>query len=357
MARKTILCDPKNSNNGGNVTNIHPWPMNLLTKDSGENRKLVVKPVDICSRSNIRPDAKGMLRFQDIDKLKLYNTIVYPEVKEQGHFTLYCRDSEGHYKVYGRKQNVNGYYIDIRDKLCRCNFTQCTIPCGTVIAGELVWPGHPDSKVPTAIKECPEELDFKAFGVPIYKDVALFGEKSITYPRGRRLLESVLPPEFWIKSLDPVQLGDKEQTAEALEYFLQLAKKQNWEGLVFKQKAYDGWWKLKGIREADVFVTDFKVSESETQKGLVTAVSIAVFNENGKEVDMGSVTGFSLQEKELMTIEYKAFGTDADNNRYMRRPLRVCYQEIAGRGKLKHAFFDGWRDDKSYTECSSEQFS
>ena len=40
----------------------HPWPMSILTKEAGQSRKLIVKPVDICPRSNFRPDADGHLR-------------------------------------------------------------------------------------------------------------------------------------------------------------------------------------------------------------------------------------------------------------------------------------------------------
>lgn len=333
---------------------IHPWPMGQLTKEAGESRKLCIKPVDICPRSNFRPDSNGILRVIDIDKIKLYNTIVTPEVKEQGHFHFYCRDKDGGYSVFGRKQNVNGYYIDIWDKLQHCEFARYGLPKETVVAGELIWPGKPDSKIPTAIKECSEVLKFRAFGVPIYQGAPLSGHASLPYNRGRRLLKNIFPPESVVEAFSYVELGDRFHTAKVLEGLLQLAKQKDVEGFVLKEKAYDGWWKLKGIKEADVYIIGFKISESETQYGMVTAVQIAVRRGEG-EVDMGSVTGFDLETKQEMTNALHEYG-ESSRNPFMNRTLRVCYQEVAGRGKLKHAFFDVWRDDKDYTDCQWEQF-
>lgn len=333
----------------------HPWPMNILTRDAGERRRLIVKPIDVTPRENLRPDSEGILRIIDIDKVKIRDCICVPEVKEQGHFHFYCRNSDGEYRVFGRKQNVNGYFIDIYNKLD--GMTLPGLPKETVVAMELIWPKHPDSQVPTAIKDCPNELRMKAFGIPIYQGALLFGPTSLPYSRGRRLLKNTLPPEFLVQSFTPVEFGDAFHSAKILENLFQLARKQNIEGFVLKERAYHGWWKVKGIKEADVYVTGFKVSESATQYGMVTAVSIAVYDlKNKRAIPMGSVTGFTLKEKQEMTNAYKSHG-DSVSNPFMGRTLRVLYQEVAGKGKLKHGFFDGWRSDKVYWECGKEQFS
>lgn len=334
------------------MENRHPWPMGLLTRDAGERRVLFVKPNDITPRSNIRPDSNGILRIVDIDKVKLHDTIVVPETKEQGHFHFYCRNEDGEYAVYGKRQNVDGYYTDIYDNLK--DMCLPGLPKETVAAIELVWPGHPDSKVPTAIKEHPEELRMKALGIPIYQGALLFGPTSLPYNRARRLMQNILPPECIVESFQPVELGDKFQSAKVLESLLALAREKGIEGYVLKERGYDGWWKLKGIREADVFVTGFKISKSDTQYGMVTAVSISCYK-GDEEIDMGSVTGFDLDTKQEMTDAYEKYGPDEDNEFY-RRCLRVLYQEVAGKGKLKHGFFDGWRDDKGPFQCKWEQF-
>jgi len=332
----------------------HPWPMNILTRDAGGHRRLIVKPIDMTPRENLRPDSEGNLRIVDIDKVKIHNCICVPEVKEQGHFQFYCRNSDGEYKVFGRKQNVNGYFIDIYDKLDGMKLP--SLPKETVVAMELIWPKHPDSQVPTAIKDCPDELRMRAFGVPIYRGALLFGPTSLPYNRGRRLLEHILPPEVLVKNFAPMEFGGASQSAKVLERLLQLARELCIEGFVLKERAYYGWWKIKGTKEADVYVTGFKVSESDTQCGMVTAVFIAVYDlKNKQAIPMGSVTGFTLEEKQKMTDAYKSHG-DSGSNPFMGRTLRVLYQEVAGKGKLKHGFFDGWRSDKSYWECSAEQF-
>jgi len=331
-----------------------PWPMDILTIESGERRKIINSVKDITPRSNIKPDNNGILRIINNDLIKLSDTVVYPEVKEQGHFHFYCRDKNGDYKMFGRKQNVNGYYIDIYNKLSDMKLPG--IPKETVISIELILPNRPDCQVPTAIKECPAELKIKALGIPIFNGVNLTKNPHILdYNKSRKILSNILPPEMLCESYSSIELGDKFNTAKILEDFLQKAKEKNIEGWVFKEKGYSGWWKLKGLREADVFITGFKVSESDTQYGLITAVEISCFNKNKNRIGMGSVSGFNMYQKDLLTKEFQRVG-DSPENKYIGKVIRVVYQEIAGKGKMKHGFFDSWRDDKHFTECSIEQF-
>lgn len=330
----------------------HPWPMSILTKEAGQSRKLIVKPIDICPRSNFRPNADGYLRVVDIDKIRLHDTTVAIEVKEQGHFHYYCRTLLGEYRMFGRRTNVDGEYTDIIHKLHAMK--KPGIPRGTVIAIELIWPDHPDSEVSTAIKECPEKLKMVALGVPIQSGKKYFNCNE-DYNSACRRMRGILPPEFHPKRLGFKKLGDKFETAGILEYYLEFAKNLGIEGVVFKEFGYDGWWKLKGVKEADVFITGFKVSDSETQYGLVTAVEIGVYGKDGGLVEMGSVTGFNMDTKMDLTAEFEEHDMGTDN-KYMYKVLRVMYQEIAGKGKLKHGFFDCWRDDKKWDQCSMEQF-
>jgi len=335
------------------MLNIYEFPMNLLTTEAGQNRKLVVKPVDVTPRVNIRPDDKGVLRVVDVDKIKISNTTIYPEVKEQGHFHFYSRDAVGSYGMYSKRQSVDGSYPNIIEKLADTRLPG--IPKETVVAIELIYPDHPDCMVPTAIKECPDKLEVRGLGVPIYKGKVHLGRTSLSYTLGRRILSTIFPPELIVQNLRPIELKDKFHTAEVIKDLLEEARRDRIEGYVLKEMAYDKWWKLKGIREADVFITGFKVSESDTQYGLVTAVSIGVYDNNGEVVDVGSVTGFNMEDKKAMTAEYDRHPELSKNN-YVGRVIRVMYQEIAGKGKLKHGFFDAWRDDKSKPDCSINQF-
>lgn len=330
------------------------WPMDILTRNSGSKRVLINKPNEITPRSNLKKDPNtGMLKVLDPEKIKICNCTVYPEHKEQGHFHYYCRDFGGNYHIYGRRQNVNGTYTDIYDELDRLILPE--IPHDTVIGGELIWPGHPDSEVPTAIKNYGNELRFKAFSIPIHKGTLL---QHVSYDCSSGLLNQYFHPELQVFRGTPIKLGSKQDTAIVLQNLLVEAKKKKFEGWVLKQSGNLGWWKLKGLCEADVFITGCKASNSETQSGMITSVTIGCLGQDGKVVNMGSVTGFNLYEKSIMTNAYyskKRFG-NCFQDKYLGKVLRVVYQEIAGKGKLKHASFDGWREDKIDIECTMDQF-
>jgi hypothetical protein len=325
----------------------YPWPMDILTKASGDGRKLITKPIDITPRDNIRPDENGVLRIVDCELLRVQDTILYPEVKAQGHFHFFCND-QGTLAMYGKRLNVNGSFPNIIDKLEAVKLP--SIPTDTVYATELIWPGHPDTEVPTAIKDCPEELQLIVLGLPIYKGRLM---TDASYQHSRTILQD-LCADMLIKNFPYLDVGSKRHASAIMECYLEEVRRLGIEGIVFKEKAYSGWWKLKGIKEADCFITGCKVSRSETQCGLITSVTIGVLkDEDGEIIEMGSVTGFSLEEKRKMTDSYCQGKFD---NEYIGKTLRVLYQEIAGKGKMKHGFFDGWRPDKDFMECKAEQF-
>jgi hypothetical protein len=321
--------------------------MDVLTKASGDGRKLITKPIDITPRDNIRPDENGDLRIVDCELIRIQDTIVYPEVKEQGHFHFFCND-QGTLSMYGKRLNVDFQYPNIIDKLNEVKLPK--IPTDTVYATELIWPGHPDTEVPTAIKDHPEELKIVVLGMPIYKGRLMTNEK---YTFARTILKDNCE-DFLVERFCVCAIGSKRQAATIIEGYLKEIRRIGIEGIVFKEYAYSGWWKLKGIKEADCFITGCKVSKSETQFGLITSVTIGVLkDEDGEVIEMGSVTGFSLDEKRKMTDAYNRNKFDSE---YIGKTLRVLYQEIAGKGKMKHGFFDGWRPDKDYMECKADQF-
>ena len=328
------------------------WPMNLLTRASGaDNRKLLVHPKEAVTRSGIRK-IEGELNIVDPKSIKIPSGTYYVEEKEQGHRHFYCRDSEGEYHVYGRRLNVNGTYTDIMPKLIRTPFPE--IPNNTVIDMELVWPGHKDTEIPTAIKSFPDELRMKAFAVPINRGELCILEESYSYEDGRLVLMGIVGDDNTSNCVSKVTLDDARKTSE-LQSLLISAESSNIEGYVLKSKACDGWWKLKGVKECDVFIVGFKISESATRTGLVTGVDIAVMDAEENEVNMGKCAGFTQELQKQMADAYNEFGTSL-NNPYMHRVMRVVYQEIAGQGKMKHGFFDGWRDDKNRASCTIDQF-
>jgi hypothetical protein len=322
--------------------------MDILTKPVGEkDRRLIVHPKPAVEREAIRRNQNtGRLEITNPDLIKIKPGTYYPEVKEAGHRCLYCRDKDGQYHVYGRKLNVKLTYTDIYPKLLKSHLAQITIPKESVLDLELVWPGHPDSEVATAIKECPEKLIPKIFAAPIWEGDELFGEKSLSYVAGRQILfDAIENQSFLTRRAHPVMVGGPAFSANNLASLLNTAEKFNIEGWVLKGASCDQWWKLKGAKELDAFITGFKISDAETRKGLVTALYIGLYY-GDKVVELGSCAGLNLELMEKIT---------ANQKKYLNRVIRVQYQEVAGKGKLKHGFFDCFRDDKNKESCTVEQ--
>jgi hypothetical protein len=325
--------------------------MNILTKPVGEkDRKLIIHPKDAVLRSGMVRSANGDIEIVDPKAVKIKSGLYCIERKEQGHRHFLVREQGKPPAVYGRRLNVEKTYTNIYPKLEKSVVAKIwyMMPENTVFDFELCWPGHPDSEVTTAIKECPEDLHPYIFSVPILEGKPMMGSDSMGWFEGRRWLQDFVGKEYMTKGFKPIELGaDTKESIKTLEALLNIADGKGWEGFVLKGMFCDDWWKLKGINEADVFVTGFKISTAETRKGLPTGVKIAVLDEDEKVVDMGNVAGFSL---ELMN--------DMKNNpeKYLNKVMRVVYQEIAGKGKMKHGFFNCWRDDKNWQSCSINQF-
>jgi len=321
------------------------WPLNILTRPVGQkDRALLVHPKAAVDRAVIRRDKNHKLYITDKSGINIPDDTYIPEEKAQGCRHFFCHDGEGKYHIYGRRLNVNLSYTDIYPKILM-KMPQPDIPPWTVIDFEMIWPGHPDSEVTTAIKECPEQLRMKCFALPIYRDNILIKEKSEAWMEGRRRLESIVGKENCTKYWKPLIIaGEKKQSI--LEALLNMAEQQHQEGYVLKVMACDGWWKLKSIKELDAVIIGFKISNADTRKGMVTALHIGLYDENGKIKSMGSCSGLNL---ELMN--------EITNNKekYIGKVIRIIYQEIAGQGLLKHAYYDCIREDKNSESCTMEQ--
>jgi len=335
------------------------WPMNLLTKPVGEkDRRLIIHPKEAVLREGIRRTPEGNLYIKGPEFIKIPDKVYVPERKESGHRHIWCRDANGNYHLYGRKLNIKKTYTDILPKMTHVgmDFKWGELRNSTAIDLELVWPGHPDSEVTTAIKECPHQLHPYFFAPLIIEGRLLIGKDSPTWIEGREILRRFVPSTSMTKGYKPMYIaGDKKLAL--LETMLNIADHNKFEGYVLKGAACDDWWKLKGLNEADVFVIGFKVSDAETRKGMVTAVHIGVLDKEGKIKNMGNVAGFNLEMMGEMTEALRKYGRSPAKNPFLMKTLRVIYQEVAGKNLLKHAFFSCWRDDKNWESCSIDQFA
>lgn len=323
------------------------WPMNILTKKVGDSRKLKCHPRRAISNSGYVFENGSLVNIKQV-AIKLPNGTYHIEVKEQGHRYFYSRDHSGVYYMNSRRVGVDGTYGNLFDKVDRKRIALPEIEPGTVLDCELIYPGHPDSEVPTAIKEFPEKLKLKVFAAPFVngKD-----NRGLSYEDGKSVLLKLIDSINLVEYKGKIELNGNPAV---LCNLLRLAKEQGVEGFVLKSNHYSGWWKLKTLKEADVFVTGFKVSQSATLYGLISSVNVSVMGVNGR-IPMGSVSGFDRQEMINMTSALQEHG-DNEANPYVNKVMRVMYQEMASKGKLKHAFFDCWREDKSYNDCNNKQF-
>jgi hypothetical protein len=328
--------------------------MDRLTKPVGEkDRKLIIHPKEAVLREGVRRDKANQLYIRGEEFIKLPDGEYVPERKEQGHRAIYCRDAEGNMHLYGRKLNVKKSYTDIWPKMQGNPHFRSLSPL-TALDLELTWPGHPDSEVTTALKECPRELKPYFFAPLIVEGTLMIGDNSPTWIEGREWLRKWVSPDNMTKGYKPLYIAGKKKLS-ILQALLNIADHSGYEGYVLKGAACADWWKLKGVNEADVFVIGFKVSTAETRKGLVTAVQIGVLDKEGKIKDMGNVAGFSLDVMNEMAEARAKFGM-TKKNPFLYRTLRVVYQEIAGQNGLKHGFYSCWRDDKNWESCSEDQF-
>lgn len=329
------------------------WPMNVLTVPKGsKSRAMRCHPKDAVKRSALEVIG-GQVRITDPSGVRLnHSGEMYAETKLQGHRYVYARREDGEYVLFPRGLTVDNVYNDRYAQIVTGGMSAPGLPYGTAVDCELIWPGHPDAHVSTAIAKCPDKLRLKAFAIPIHIGMSLF---DVPYSYGRVVLEKTVRENYRVPVGKKISIPEDDNIIRVLEGLYSLAREEKVEGYVLKGGHYFDWWKLKGVHEADVFVLGFKISEAETRYGMVTAVEVGCVNEKGSIIYMGNVSGFDLDEMEEMTSAYKRH-RDRKSNRFMFRPLRVVYQEMAAQGKLKHGFFDSWRKDKLMNECLTGQF-
>lgn len=327
------------------------YPMNILTVNAGARRKLLCKPVSAVKRDSIK--SMGSTFMINHEGIEIPSGGYSIETKEQGHFHFYSRDEDGEYSLYGKRETVMGTYRDIwplvkqglKDKVP-------SLPKETAIAIELIWPNHQDSKVPTAIKDCPHKLEVRALAVAIYRGVLIMGT-DMPYLKGRKILYSLFSNSQIVKYYDTIYLQSKEGIAVHFTKLLEYALSEKIEGYVLKGLHYNQWYKLKGVKECDAFVIGFKISNSDNYEGQVTSLELGMWD-GSKVCPVGRASGLSDEIKIELTDKYNKYQCTSMNP-WMYSVCRVKYQEIGTRGGIKHGFFDGWRDDKDQFDCPLSQ--
>jgi ATP-dependent DNA ligase len=195
------------------------------------------------------------------------------------------------------------------------------------IDGELIWPGHEATDVPTAMKAVNPELRFIGF----------------------RLANIELPPHEHTLRIQP--LGITVPKLLALSYLdnrtvkdmdlKRMAIANSWEGFILKEKyTVPTWWKFKVEDSYDLVIMDitWPTAGKYKTKGWIKSLKCGS-HVKGELVEIANVSG--MKEDVRSKISEKDIG----------RVIEVKANLFASKGKLKHPRFIRWRDDKNAKDC------
>lgn len=230
--------------------------------------------------------------------------------------------------AYGRNKNVMGRYKNRWNNLPdHIKSLAQDFP----VDGELIWPGHDATDVPTALKAVNPELQFIGF----------------------HLTDSYLTPKDHWKAVG--DLGIKRPkilipcyyTLEAFDIasLILRAEHDNVEGYILKERyTVPTWWKLKVEDTYDLIVTGITWPTAGKYKtmGWIKSLQCSTYI-NGVLTEVAHVSG--MKENIRSKISEKDIG----------RVVEVKANLLASQGRLKHPRFIRWRDDKNATECTLDR--
>lgn len=275
-------------------------------------------------------DFAAMLSFRIKPKLWKDEPVRYKQVKMNGHRCTVVKNSSGEMIAFGRNNRMLNKDFPHIEKYEWWNQLQ-HIPNESVVDGEIYVPGGTSSDVTNQITIPDGKLHFSPFAVPLWSQSVLTQETL-----------GVASNELWSctgLNFAKYAVLSGEYSRESL---LKEAEDLKIEGWVLKWANNEGWYKLKPIREMDVFVTGFTEGRGKFL-GAVGALKVSCYLE-GELFEIAKVSGMD----DLIRWE---IDEDCDLNRV----CEVRYQDIGSKGRLIHPRFVCWRDDKTPEECRYER--
>ena len=122
------------------------------------------------------------------------------------------------------------------------------------------------------------------------------------------------------------------------EKLVTLAQRIGIEGYVAKQDHLTGWFKIKPVKTADLFVVGVNVSTSATYFGLLESLKCNAFVD-GEWKTVANVGGLTESVRKMKPEEV------------IGRVCEVRYDSVAAKGRLRFPRFIMWRNDKTKGEC------
>jgi hypothetical protein len=253
----------------------------------------------------------------------------YAQYKLDGHSLRIEKDESGRLRAF------TSHPHDITDGVKNLVFTGGMyelMPRGTILLGELWYPGEHASFVKTAVKHQYKDLRFHCFAVRNF----IPGLPLMTVDH--RCRSWGIPFIPWSRMTSPELI--QHLISQPLPNFLG----GRIEGWVFKNGNFGSEAKWKPIKTMDVIVTGYKDGRGK-HLGLVGSLKCSVHGPDGL-VPVANAGG--MNDLERATIS-------DDCNEYLGRVCEVKYQYVGSKGKLRHPRFVRWRDDKPAEFCFTNQ--
>ena len=254
----------------------------------------------------------------------------YKQYKFNGHrFTVY-KQKDGKLVGFEREIRPDLEMTVKRPKIVEYDFWKAlkNIPPMSSVDGELYVVHGNAGDAAHAIAECLPTLCFMPFAVPWWagkdwSDASLGSAENILNKCTRLSFApffDLLPSDTFERLCDDARMLDIE-------------------GWVLKDSNYEGWWKVKPQKTIDCIVTGFKDGNGKYLGG-VGALKVSAYI-NGRLVEIANVSGMSDDVR-----------WDINEKEDLGRIVEIEYQEVGNGGRLIHAYFVRWRDDKPEDECS-----
>jgi hypothetical protein len=253
-----------------------------------------------------------------------------------GYYAEVYKDEVGSITVCykGRKENIwpkLKKHYQICSQLMR-------LPDNTILRDELHSPGVHATSVPTMVNDADPLLLLSPFKIEMWAGVIdpfeFKKENDVLKDHGFVVPEiSYMLPNGVLKAVDIKGLKQ-----EALDKKI--------EGWVLRDVPGGNMYKIKPTKTVDAFVVSYKVSDSDQHFGGLKSVEIAVYNDKGEVVIIGTApSGFKAHYRAAVDMES-----------LIGRVGEFKYQSMGSRGRLKFPGFLRWRDDeKTAKQCTMDQ--
>ena len=339
------------------------------------------------------PDGKED-KFSEICNSNEY----FAQLKKDGYWYQY--EKTAHYQ-YLFSRNVSKTTGILTEKIANvphiAEALSC-LPSGTIIIGEIYYPGK-TSKDVTRIMGClPEEaikrqqqeglIHFYIHDIIQYNNIDIQNEGAwARYQVLKRVWDKYNLSQYCYLELADVVIEDiQEATAEALQngeegmvlkkksYPYAPDKRPAWSTIKIKKmdyvdvicmgfcdatKKYTGketpiwkyWETPEGLKEGEYFLWSCKYPgyyipiTKGYYYGWKTAVRIGAFDKNGKLIEIGTVaSGLTDELREDFS---------KNPEKYLNRVVSIqCMEKNSKDHTLRHGFFKGFRDDKNLEDCT-----